>query len=533
MNGKDLFLGLSYIDRKYIEEAERDTVSDRMRAAGRYARESSRRIPFRKALLIAAVISLLLALVGCAVAYVLTLQDMKIGEQTHYQSSYTTPDGETVPPQEWTTTLLSLQGYNNSPPQLAMQEWMAYLDSYDQDDTLMKANNMNESGLPENYFITYSCYTWEMKDKLDEILDKYGLNALGAYVYIDRWEIQILFDALQINGIFKENADMKTDRMAGYFTPEGTFKTEFGIAPADASEAWPYDIVASFHYSLTDYLDPVTGGVRNIETVDQWNYTLEDGTQLLLVRNGDYSTIICEKEKAFITIHLTDFSEEGGLSRAALEQLAKAFDYSISPQPADMDQVAQMLAESEEPYDPSVHGYYIGFCISPDGSWHPPEGYDTSIARYLTYVQANGKPENQYYALADVNDDGAEELLLGTQEGQLYELVYMQDDMVTIRFLTYLCEGNVLEKVYTDDTYSFSDENYEEGCTAHMYYTMTESGFILHYLPESNRWIKTTVNDTSDGLIEEFLSAAQAWQIMSRYPRIELEMKHISDFSMD
>ena len=60
MNGKELFLGLSYINRKYIEEAEKDTVS---------SFSGKKRGRLRRPLLIAAVIALTLLLVGCAVAY--------------------------------------------------------------------------------------------------------------------------------------------------------------------------------------------------------------------------------------------------------------------------------------------------------------------------------------------------------------------------------------------------------------------------------------------------------------------------------
>ena len=60
MNGKELFLGLSYINRKYIEEAEKDTVS---------SFSDKKRSRLRSPLLIAAMIALTLLLVGCAVAY--------------------------------------------------------------------------------------------------------------------------------------------------------------------------------------------------------------------------------------------------------------------------------------------------------------------------------------------------------------------------------------------------------------------------------------------------------------------------------
>ena len=58
MNGKELFLGLSYINPKYIDEAK---DCDACQSDGKHIR-------FRKPLLIAAVIALTLLLVGCAVA---------------------------------------------------------------------------------------------------------------------------------------------------------------------------------------------------------------------------------------------------------------------------------------------------------------------------------------------------------------------------------------------------------------------------------------------------------------------------------
>ena len=51
MKGKDLFLGLSYIDKQYIEEAELE--------------DFPRRKTLRRPLLVAAIVALTLLLVGC------------------------------------------------------------------------------------------------------------------------------------------------------------------------------------------------------------------------------------------------------------------------------------------------------------------------------------------------------------------------------------------------------------------------------------------------------------------------------------
>ena len=70
MNGKNLLIGLSYIDRKYIEESEQDIpVKKAITPARNQHKAQLKRLSTRKAWLIAAVIALMLLLVGCAVAY--------------------------------------------------------------------------------------------------------------------------------------------------------------------------------------------------------------------------------------------------------------------------------------------------------------------------------------------------------------------------------------------------------------------------------------------------------------------------------
>lgn len=59
MTGQNLLIGLSYIDRKYIEESEQD-----------FSEKKAKRLSAKKLWLIAAVIALALLLVGCTVAYV-------------------------------------------------------------------------------------------------------------------------------------------------------------------------------------------------------------------------------------------------------------------------------------------------------------------------------------------------------------------------------------------------------------------------------------------------------------------------------
>ena len=61
MNGQNLLIGLSHIDRKFIEESENDTVSG---MKGTYEKSGQGRKVFRKPLLIAAIIAMMLFLMG-------------------------------------------------------------------------------------------------------------------------------------------------------------------------------------------------------------------------------------------------------------------------------------------------------------------------------------------------------------------------------------------------------------------------------------------------------------------------------------
>lgn len=100
MNGKELLMGLSYIDRKLIEESEMKT--DREKA------------PFRRPLLVAAMVALMLFLVGCAAVVLLHLEDLRIREEHYTANMYYLEDGGTVPAGEKTMHVISTVGAQTS-----------------------------------------------------------------------------------------------------------------------------------------------------------------------------------------------------------------------------------------------------------------------------------------------------------------------------------------------------------------------------------------------------------------------------------
>ena len=86
MKAMDLLVGFGSVKDSYVISAEE------FRQGKQKAQVKC--LSTRKMWLIAAVISLMLLLVGCAVVYVLHLQDMKIGEEVITQEAWTGPSGE-------------------------------------------------------------------------------------------------------------------------------------------------------------------------------------------------------------------------------------------------------------------------------------------------------------------------------------------------------------------------------------------------------------------------------------------------------
>ena len=84
----------------------------------------------------------------------------------------------------------------------------------------MTANDNNELGIPNPYYIPYGCYSWEMVNKLDEIVQKYDLKLLSPDVGCQSYESSVLFSSLGIDGVFHGDVEY----LAGYFLPGGNLQ---------------------------------------------------------------------------------------------------------------------------------------------------------------------------------------------------------------------------------------------------------------------------------------------------------------------
>ena len=131
---------------------------------------SPKRIALGRAVLIAAIIAMMLLLVGCTVAYILSLHEKKVGESTG--TIYFDEDGQRIPPTEISQDVISLFGYRGSPYYQASAEWYEFKKTYDPDRSLFP-HDATALEFDAFYFDTYDCYTPEMVSELNEVATKY------------------------------------------------------------------------------------------------------------------------------------------------------------------------------------------------------------------------------------------------------------------------------------------------------------------------------------------------------------------------
>ena len=500
MTGKDLLTAMSGIDGRYIEEAA-PAAAPKTRS-------------LRRPLLVAAAIAAALLLVGCGIVYALRLQDMSIGKASYTQRF--DDKGKAIDPVEKSLDIITPCGRSGDAIQQALKEWYEFQESYDP-DYLLATNEPDIPGIPNQYEYTYSCYTQEMVDKVDEIAAKYNLKLLEGWIPFQRYQSDIFLEETGIRSLLRQDSDAQITGMAGMLYLPYNFSMDFELVTENAGK-----LMTSYGYARKDYFPRAFPGGMDIDAYEQWDHTTPGGTKLLLALNSKgRGEIIAEQENAMIMISIDgnrslshsrypDASEV--MTKAELESIADQFDYSVQPKEVDRAVVEEKLAAAEEAYQ-AEHAYV-------------PETY-TDFSEYLkknVYIP----DESRQYSFYDLNRDGVDELLLG-QDGAFLDWLEMENGEVMFRGYgeSYLCEGNVLELYQAQDTYWDIEQ--------HTYYKSASGEIrdrdkIVSVKREGNQWYRSHDIYERD---KTKISQDEAAAIMAKYPRIQLDWKPLVDYPLD
>ena len=262
MKAIDLLVGFNSVKDSYVISAEEFRQGKQ--------KAQVKRLSTRKVWLIAAVIALTLLLVGCAIVYVLSLQNLALGEE---HREYYDGSSETV-------TILSVQGVKGTSGYQASKEWREWLHTYDPDDTIYHSEEAFSEDFGDEYY-AYNLYTRDMKDKLDEICTKYNLKLLGK-VYIDP-DVEAACRSLQIQGILRPGVQAETHFGGMRYYAGGSFSVEGTMTLTAPDTPWPYEEIISFDCYRKDSFSDITASIGPEGSYEEWTYTTSNGVDVLIV----------------------------------------------------------------------------------------------------------------------------------------------------------------------------------------------------------------------------------------------------------
>ena len=387
MNSMELLEALGGIRDSYILAAHEE--------------RKARKLTLRRGWLLAAILAVMLLLVGC-VAVILGLQELKIGEFLYSDGAI----GERI----------SLEGYVGSPGYQANREWQAYLDSYDENQNLMNLADYDDYLVPEEYE-GYYVYTEEMVQKLDDICEKYDLK-LDKKCYMNADYAEIM-DAVGAGSLYTEGT-AETDRYAGMYYTNGSFYFSAETTMTAEGAHWEYPVSYEYLCNMKDTFGERTLNVGDIESYQQWNYTTENGVQVLLALSDEKALIMADKGNCFICVNILNprvgdaVNGEQQMGPEALEAFADCFDFSYTPQPVDTALADQREAERQAALDARVEEV------------QQEERRDN----YADFIfEFRGTDENVAYSLLDFDGNGVEELAY-SYSGEFMSLYTVADGYV-------------------------------------------------------------------------------------------------------
>lgn len=382
MNGKDIFIGLKYVGEDLVEEAEYGSFpgSEKKKASGI-------RTLGRKPLLIAAIIGLMLFLMGCAWV-VMKMQDLKIGETTGEQYVFAT-DGVTIIGTETVEqNVLTLAGLKGSAPYQANAEWYAY-----KEELLASISQMEQDGtLPEDYWAE-NTYWDTLNAKADQLAQEYGLKPQGQR--LEFRTTRNMCDALEIQRFQTDLDTVAVTVKDGSCYDNGNFTLYMDFAFRDGQEYDVEDTWGILYWNWKDSFSQDYVLLKDSGDWKEWNYTTASGTNVLILRSeSDWNGyIICDREDALMTLRVEARRDLGNnmdgktwfdylyLTDRQMEQLADAIDFGINPRVVSQEDVEQQAAISDSE---TQNGFTLSLKSVETDGWYAriivgitaPEGID-------------------------------------------------------------------------------------------------------------------------------------------------------------
>lgn len=343
MKEKRVLHAIGSVNDKFIEE---------MYAPGEAKKKTNNHHPGKRMWLIAAIITVMVFMMGCAIVYALKMENLWIADSSG-DKLIIGDDGITIIGTESVEQqVLTLAGLKGTPAYKAAMEWYEFKQEYDPDHNIY-AELVNDDKIPEfpDAYDGYNLYSQEMKDALDGILKKNGLNLQGAR--LDFRTIKNMCEALGIDRIQTTENNVIVNVDTGGCYESGNFHLLLKFDLPDAAENEIDNTTGTLMWNRKDCFSEDMITIEETGDWKEWNYTTASGYQTVIIRSESDTRgwVICDRGEAILALQIEAIKElwnnvDGKtwadklyLTDAQMEQIADAINFGINPRIATQEDV--------------------------------------------------------------------------------------------------------------------------------------------------------------------------------------------------
>lgn len=214
-----------------------------------------------------------------------------------------------------TSELIGLSGYQGSPEAQALAEWQAFLASYDTDYAILEEIGNGPAETDDTRYGLYSVYTQDMADKLEEIIQKYGLKLHTDINVVSQEEL-----AFRVGGDFMQD---ELIRYWAFIYEDGTFQFDGDIELQDYGTI-PYQ----FTRKVKGTFDETILHIGNVSDYKEFVYVTSSGERVGCALGSDKALIYMDSESCFIFMNVMGGSNSG-MTEDILETIANSIDFTL------------------------------------------------------------------------------------------------------------------------------------------------------------------------------------------------------------